>query len=478
MGILLPPGIAATVANIACVMLGKSPVNLNFTLGRQQMESCVATMEIKTFVTAQALRDRLDEKVPDFPWTAADSIVDMATMLRTAPKPYLLCQMALAILLPTPFLCLLWRIPSRGGDTEAAALCTSGSSGQPKGVPLSHANILGNCGQIDETRYVRPGAIFLGNLPVFHSFGFTVTVWFALTRAVRVVNTPSPLDITRSVAAIHEERATLMVSTPTFFRSYLKKASPEEMASLQLVVAGAEKSPEGLAEEWEKRFGGMYREGYGTTETSPVVGVNLYDIPDAAVRNGVCTGNKRGSIGRPFLGMAVRFTDPITSEPTSARDGGILWLKGVNVFKGYIGQPELTHEVLDDDGWYCTGDIASMDEEGFIFIKGRQSRFSKIGGEMVPHGTVEEAVRRALNLRFGEDELMRIAIAARFDEAKGESLVLLATIDINADELRTALTREGLANLWIPRIIKKVDAIPVLATGKLDLQRLRQFAME
>ncbi|MDR2512843.1 MAG: AMP-binding protein [Puniceicoccales bacterium] len=475
-GIVLPPGIAATVTNIACVMLGKSPVNLNFTIGRQQLESCVATMEIKTFVTAQALRDRLDAKIPDFPWAAVQQIIDVPTLLRTAPRPYLIAQMALAILLPTPLLCLLWRIPRCGGDAEAAALCTSGSSGQPKGVPLSHANILGNCSQIDETRYIRPGSIILGNLPVFHSFGFTVSVWFALTRAVRVVNTPSPLDIARSIAAIHEERATLMVSTPTFFRSYLKKASPAELASLDLAVAGAEKSPEGLAEEWEKRFDGMFREGYGTTETSPVVGVNLFDIPDPAVRNGVFVGNKRGSIGRPFLGIATRFTDPISGQPSSAHVGGILWLKGINVFKGYIGQPELTREVLTADGWYCTGDIASMDAEGFIFIKGRLSRFSKIGGEMVPHGTVEDAVRRALNLHFGEDEQLRIAIAARFDEAKGETLVLLTTLDIDTEQLRATLAHDGLAKLWIPRIIKKVDAIPTLATGKLDLQELHQLA--
>jgi acyl-[acyl-carrier-protein]-phospholipid O-acyltransferase/long-chain-fatty-acid--[acyl-carrier-protein] ligase len=477
-GILLPPGVATTVANIACVMIGKSPVNLNFTLGRAQLEACIATTNLKTFITAKALRDKLDEKVSDFPWASMERIIDIATLLKSAPKSFLISRIVASWILPGRLLCALWGVPYHGGTTEATVLCTSGSSGQPKGVPLTHANVLGNCNQFDETRLVPPHAILLGNLPIFHSFGFTVTLWFALTRGIRVVNTPSPLEYTRNITAIREEKATILISTPTFFRGYMKKASREEMASVQLVVGGAEKTPAGFVEEWETRFSGRYHEGYGATEATPVVGVNLRDVHDPRVRDGLFVGRRTGSIGRLLCGIAARFTNPMTGEPSTALEGGVLWIKGVNVFQGYLGDPVRTREALTPDGWYCTGDIARTDDEGFVYIEGRQARFSKIGGEMVPHGTIEDAVRKALGMHFGDDAVQRLAIAARFDEAKGESLVLLTTIEIDADALRTALTNSGLSNLWIPRVIKRVDAIPVLATGKLDLQRLRQLAEE
>jgi acyl-[acyl-carrier-protein]-phospholipid O-acyltransferase/long-chain-fatty-acid--[acyl-carrier-protein] ligase len=475
-GILLPPGAGAAVANIACLMLGKSPVNLNFTLGAKQFEACVNITEVKTYITAQALKDKLAEKVPDFPWDAMGRGIDIALLLKNIPKARFISDMALAWLLPAPLLRAFWRVPSRGGDAEATVLCTSGSSGLPKGVPLSHRNILGNCSQFDDTCLVRSDSVMLGNLPIFHSFGITVTLWFTLMRAVRVVNTPSPLELARNIAAIREERVTLILGTPTFYRGYMKKATAEDFASVQLSVAGAEKMPESFAEEWEARFGGSFMEGYGATETTPVACINLFDIRDANVSNGVFVGNRRGSVGRPLCGIAVRFTNPLTNAPDP--DAGILWLKGVNIFSGYIGDPQRTSEVLTADGWYCTGDIARRDADGFIHIEGRQSRFSKIAGEMVPHGTVEDAVRRALDMKFGDDSQQRIAVSARFDKAKGESLVLLTTLDIDADALRAALAKDGLANLWIPRIVKRVDTIPVLATGKLDLQGLRELAAE
>jgi acyl-[acyl-carrier-protein]-phospholipid O-acyltransferase/long-chain-fatty-acid--[acyl-carrier-protein] ligase len=475
-GILLPPGVGATVANIACVMCGKVPVNLNFTLGRAQLEACIATTGLKTFVTAQALRDKLNEKVSDFPWAAMERIIDIADLLKNAPKPRLALSIAAAWALPAVLLRALWRVPSRGGNTEAAILCTSGSSGQPKGVPLTHANILGNCTQFDDLDIIPSDSIMLGNLPIFHSFGITVTLWFTLTRGICTVNTPSPLEFSRNIAAIREEKVTILISTPTFFRGYLKKAAPADLVSLQLVVGGGEKTPAGFAEEWESRLSGLYREGYGATEVSPVVGVNILDKHDPNVRGGVFVGHRRGSIGRMVCGLAARFTNPMTGERASAEAGGVLWLKGVNVFPGYLNGPALNKEILTEDGWYCTRDIARMDADGFLFIEGRQARFSKIGGEMVPHETVEEAVRRALDMHFGDYDSQRIAVAARTDDTKGECLVLLTTIPIDTDKLRTALIEDGFSNLWIPRIVKRIDAIPVLATGKLDLQRLRQIA--
>ncbi len=478
-GIVLPPGIGSTVANLACAMLGKSPVNLNFTLGRAQVEASIAATGLRVFVSAGVFREKLEEKLPDFPWAKMEPLVDVATLLQRAPKGKLLWWMVQAWVLPGWLLCRCWGVSRRGGNCEAAVLCTSGSSGQPKGVPLTHANILGNCRQFEETGIVPEEAVLLGNLPVFHSFGFTVSLWFVLSRCIRVVNTPSPIETARNIAAIREEGVTILVGTPTFYRTYLKKATPEDMASLRIVVAGAEKTPAGFAEEWEARFSGSrYFEGYGATETTPVVAVNLHDVADPAVRGGNFPGFRARSVGRMLLGMAARFTSPFDEQPAAFASGGVLWLKGVNVFGGYLGDPERTREVLTEDGWYCTGDIARIDAEGFLFIEGRHARFSKIGGEMVPHGTVEDAVRQALGLHFADDTQQRVAVAARFDPAKGESLVLLTTLEIDAEKLRAELAAQGLANLWIPKVIRRVEAIPVLATGKLDLQRLKALAEE
>ncbi|MDR2981099.1 MAG: AMP-binding protein [Puniceicoccales bacterium] len=477
-GIVLPPGVGAFVANIACVMAGKSPVNLNFTLGRAQVEACIAKTDLKTFVTAGIFREKLGEKFPDFPWDSMERIIDIAEVLKGAPKWRLALLLGMIHVLPGRLLCRLWGVPDKGGDAEAAVLCTSGSSGLPKGVPLTHANILGNCCQFSETGIVPENASLLGNLPIFHSFGFTVSLWFALSNGIRVVTTPSPIEVARNISAIREEKVSILIGTPTFFRSYMKKASREDMASVQVVVAGAEKTPANFAEEWESRFDSRYFEGYGATETTPVVGVNLFDVVDKDAFGGVFVRGRLGSIGRMLPGMAARFTSPIDSEPTPSLEGGVLWLKGVNVFPGYINDPERTKEALTEDGWYCTGDLARLDNDGFLFIEGRQARFSKIGGEMVPHGTVEDAIRRVLGLHFGDDMEQRIAIASREDDAKGESLVLLTTIEVNADKLRADLVAEGLSNLWIPKIIRRVEKIPVLATGKLDLQGLKELAKE
>ncbi len=475
-GIILPPGIGGALANVGCVLAGKSPVNLNFTLGRAQVAASIEKTGLKTFITAGLFREKLDEKFPDFPWDEMPRIIDIAEFLKKQSKLGILFNLALVWTLPGRLVSILWGIPRLGGDREAAVLCTSGSSGQPKGVPLSHANILGNCEQFGSSGLVPQHAVLLGNLPIFHSFGFTVSLWFALTQCIRTVNTPSPIEVARNVAAIREEKVSVMIGTPTFYRTYLKKATREDMASVQLVVAGAEKTSAGFFCEWEERFGGVFFEGYGATETTPVAAVNLYEMKTPKLSGGVFKGNLRGSVGRLLTGMAARFTNPLTGEP-SGDNTGVLWLKGVNVFAGYLDDEIRTKDVLRD-GWYCTGDIARIDEDGFLFIEGRQARFSKIGGEMVPHGTVEDAIRSVLGFRFEDVEVPRIAVAARMDEAKGESLVLLSTVEIDPERLRTGLAESGIANLWIPKTIKRVDEIPVLATGKLDLKRLSELAAE
>jgi acyl-[acyl-carrier-protein]-phospholipid O-acyltransferase/long-chain-fatty-acid--[acyl-carrier-protein] ligase len=265
----------------------------------------------------------------------------------------------------------------------------------------------------------------------------------------------------------------VLVGTPTFLRPYLRRATAEDFASLRFAVVGAEKCPEDLTVGFREQLGVTLLEGYGITETSPVLSVNVPDRVDPEAPGGVWTGGLRGSVGRPVRGIAVRFKDPETGAELPAGEVGLLEVRGPNVFLGYLGDPARTAEAKGD-GWYRTGDLARMDVDGFLHLAGRLSRFSKIGGEMVPHGTVEEALLKVLDLA-GATEL-KLAVSSAADPTKGEQLVVLHVDDLDVEATRTALATAGLANLWIPKVFKKVPGIPILGTGKLDLNRLRQMA--
>jgi len=469
--IVLPPGVAAAVANLGCVLAGKVPVNLNFSLGREQALSCLQRAEVDLVVTAGAFRSKLSERSPDFPW--GDHVLDIADFLATHSRVDRACRVSLIRCLPTSWVLAVMGLPKHGGDSEAALLFTSGSSGQPKGVRLSHRNILANLRQIDDADILPDAAVLLSSLPVFHSFGFTIGLWYALSRTPRLVTLPSPLDSAAAVKAIKEEKVTVVVGTPTFLRPYLRRGTAADFASLEWAVVGAEKCPVDLADAFATQLETPILEGYGITETSPVLAVNVPDRIDPEGPGGVWLGNVRGSVGRPVIGVAVRFLDPETGEVLPNGQVGLLEIKGANIFMGYL-DAEQTAKAMTPDGWYRTGDLGRMDEDGFLYLAGRLSRFSKIGGEMVPHGTVEDALRKVLNLAQSAE--IKVAVASTADPAKGEQLVVLHVDDLDAEAIRSALAAEGLANLWIPKVFKKVPVIPILGTGKLDLNKLRELA--
>ncbi len=471
-GIVLPPSAGGLIANYAVMFAGKTPVNLNFTIGTAALDHSIKKAGIKTTITDKLFREKITARIPDLPWS--EKVLDLRTEIAALPKLALVRWFLAAKFFSVDWIIRRAGVPREGGDREAGLLFTSGSSGEPKGVVLTHRNILGNCAQIDASGILPSHEVLLANLPIFHSFGFTITLWYALLRGLRIVTVPSPLDLHKCIDAIKAEKVTVLLGTPTFFRPYLKRADPTDLASVRFVVAGAEKTPAGFHEEWEKRFGGQYCEGYGLTETSPVVAVNLPANPGEKAED-VRLKKRLGSVGRLFLGSAARVVDPDTGAEKGFNDTGMLYLKGVNIFPGYLDQPDKTAEAFNT-GWFVTGDLAKIDEDGFLYIEGRLSRFSKIGGEMVPHGTIEVKIAEVLGHKAGD--ALTVAVSARPDPAKGEALVLLTTVDVNADELRGKLAAAGLANLWIPRIIKKVDAIPVLGTGKLDLKKLKELAKE
>jgi acyl-[acyl-carrier-protein]-phospholipid O-acyltransferase / long-chain-fatty-acid--[acyl-carrier-protein] ligase len=460
-GVVLPPGKGGLVANLAVILAGKIPVNLNFTSLRDAIESAIEQAGLQTTITARAMAARLE----DFPWTT--EVIHLDQALPPMKKKILLWWIA-ALVVPMGLLARLLKLPRTGDHAEAVLLFTSGSSGKPKGVVLSHRNILSNVAQFAVALDARKTDLLLASLPFFHSFGCTVTLFYPLFESVRALTYPNPLEAKKIAELIHQHQVTVMLATPTFLRAYLRKAEPEQLHSLRLLVAGAEKLPVELGKAVEARFGKHVFEGYGLTETSPVVSVNLPEAPGQTQPS-----NRPGSTGKMLTGIAAEIRDPETDERRSLHESGMLWLRGPNIFEGYLNAPEQNADVLRD-GWFKTGDIGRFDEDGFLYIEGRLSRFSKIGGEMVPHETIEQKILRALNIEEQGERI--IAVMGVPDATKGEALVLLSTLDIEKQALRAALAAAGVPNLWIPRTISRVDAIPALASGKLDLVGCKKMA--
>ena len=469
--IVLPAGKAAVIANLAVVLAGKVPVNLNFTAGRSAIEAAIRIGDIQHCITAKLAAKRL----ADFPWPAHCLYLEE---LMPRLRPSILGWRVVVALVPAWPLARMLGVPRVGDREEAVVLFTSGSSGDPKGVILTHRNLLGNVSQFALMLNLSRSDSLLACLPFFHSFGCTVTLWYPLIEGMRAITYPNPLELVKNADLIARYKITLFCSTPTFLRGYLRKVDPAQLASLQLIVTGAERLPNELSEAFQKRFGKEVLQGYGLTETSPVVSVNLpepsapsgFDDPGFTVQ----PSSRRGSVGKLAPGMAAQIRDPDTDAPLSLHDSGMLWLRGPNIFGGYLNDPERTAEVLRE-GWFKTGDLGRFDEDGFLFIEGRLSRFSKIGGEMVPHETIETRIFELLDLPSDERIISLTAIP---DAAKGEALVLLTIRDIDMACLREKLAAEGFPNLWIPKKVHRVEVIPVLASGKLDLKRCKEIALE
>lgn len=466
-GIILPPGKAGMIANIAVLFANKIPVNLNFTASREAVHSSIRQADLDRFVTA----DPFVRKVPDFPWPPNRDLLFVERILPHIKKK-IVKWVVLGKLLPASLLARLLGIGKNRNDDEAVLLFTSGSSGEPKGVPLSHRNILGNVCQFASQINLSEGSRILGSLPLFHSFGSTVTLWYPLLEGLDLVTYPSPLETKRLAELISLHRVDLLLATPTFLRGYMRRVDPELLSSLSLVVTGAEKLPDSLARAFHDKFGILPMEGYGLTETSPAANVNLPNPTDDGHYE-LIPSERFGSVGPPLPGMALRITSPATDEVLPLNQSGIIWMKGANIFKGYLDKPEVNEEVIDAKGWFKSGDVGRVDDDGFLHIEGRISRFSKIGGEMVPHETVEAAVNKVLGLD-NENE-RRIAIVGIPDEKRGEAIALLSTISGEALEqealdIRYKLMDEGIPSLWCPRTIIPVATIPVLASGKLDIK--------
>ncbi len=468
-GVWLPPGVGGLVGNVALAVLGKTSVNLNYTAGAEAVQSALRQCGVKHVLSAR----RFTARLPLDPGPGVDVIYleDVATQISNVRR---LLAFLLVILLPG-WVIERWvlRLGRQTMDDLATVIFSSGSTGDPKGVMLTHRNIATNALACIQYLDIHKDDRVLGILPFFHSFGYTVTMWTPLLVGASTVYFPDPRAAQEIGELCKTYRCTIFLTTPTFLRFCLRRCEPDDFRSLHLLVCGAEKMPQALALEFQERFGVLPLEGYGCTELSPVVSANT---PDRVVDGVRFVRNRPGSIGLPVPGVVVRVVNPDAyDEVLPPGQEGLLMVRGPNVMKGYLHKEELTRQVVHD-GWYATGDMARLDEDGTIFLTGRLSRFAKVGGEMVPLEKVEEELHGLL----GTAERV-LAVTCVPDETRGERLVVLYTA-LEGQETRglgRGLTARGLPNLWVPseRDYHRVDELPVLGSGKVDLKRLQETAL-
>ncbi|MCA8973661.1 MAG: AMP-binding protein, partial [Planctomycetes bacterium] len=442
-------------------------VPLNYTVGEAALASAVRQAGLRTVVTSRAFRERVTVALP--PGTN-ELLLDELT--REVPRGERIGAALRALLWPKALLERACGARRRIAVADpAVVMFSSGSTGEPKGVVLSHGNVLGNCESVAQVLPLDPRDRLLGVLPLFHSFG-NFALWYAMLEGAATVFHTNPLDAAQVGAITQQHRVTVLLATPTFLQMYLRRCEPGQLGSVRVVLTGAEKLADSLADAFADKFGIRPLQGYGCTECAPVVAVGT---PGFRAPGLYQAGSRRGAVGRPLPGVTVRIVDPESKAALPVGESGLVLVRGANVMLGYLDRDDLTAAAMHD-GHYITGDVGRLDEDGFLFLTDRLARFSKIGGEMVPHGTVEQHLQEC----SGRQE-RAFAVCGIPDARKGERLMVLTTLA--ADEVAEVierLGRRGLPPLFVPRADQfvAVEALPLLGTGKLDLRAVRDLCLE
>ena len=460
-GVVLPSVVGGALTNLAITLTGRVPVNLNFTASKEGIQYALDQCQIRTTISSRGFLEKLEN------FEAPPNTVYLEDLVPTITTGDKLVGLFKALFAPARAMTTFRKVRP---DDLATIIFSSGSTGLPKGVMLTHHNIISNIESFSVIFAFENSDRVCGILPLFHSFGFTATLWAPMTVGFSTFFHPNPIDAPGIAKLIREEKLTILMTTPTFLLAYIRRAEPDDFKSLRTVVTGAEKLKPRVADAFEKRFEIRPREGYGTTELSPVVGVS---IPDADIAGVQQVGTKVGSIGHPIPGIAIKITDPSTGDVLGLNEEGVVHVKGPNVMRGYLNEPEKTADALVD-GWYNTGDIGRIDEDGFLFLVDRLSRFSKIGGEMVPHLAVEEKLMEGLG---AVNQV--VAVTAAPDERKGEQLVVLYTSEAgDAETLQKIIDACDIPNLWKPKKNNffTVEAMPTLGSGKFDIKAIKDTA--
>ncbi len=478
-GIMLPTSVGGNLVNLAASLAGRTVVNLNFTAGKAAMTSAASQAGLRTLVTSRSFVEKASLELPD-----GVEMVWLEEIRPTINKTDRAIALLLAIVAPIRLLEWFAGATRRVSvDDTVAVIFSSGSEGDPKGAVLSHFNIDSEIEAIGQVFQIYPTDRILDVLPLFHSFGYLL-LWLGTCRGMGLICHVKPQESGVVGELVERYAATVLFATPAFLHIYTRRCAPAQFGSLRLTVAGADKLPDAISRAFEETFGLRPLEGYGVTECSPVIAVNA---PDFRAPGFFQPGSRRGTVGHTLPGVTVRIIKPERIagaeelenleqiEPLPAKTEGMILVKGSNVMKGYLHRDDLTARALCD-GWYVTGDLGMVDEDGFLTITGRLSRFSKIGGEMVPHVRVEEALNEAL----GVEEPV-FAVTAITDGRDGDRLAVLhTTCDERINEALEKMRKLGLPNLYLPRrdSFVKVEALPLLGTGKLDLRGLKRIASE
>ena len=356
-GVLLPPSVGGVVINMALALDRRVSVNLNYTVTADVMNSCIEQADIKHILTSR----KFMEKVP-LEGLNAD-LVYLEDLMAKVGKVEKLAAAWQAFVTSPQRLAAKLQLDKVSPDDVVTVIFTSGSTGQPKGVMLTEQNVWSNVQAVDEIIRLTPQDVVIGVLPFFHSFGYTITLWLVCGLDIKGAYHFSPLEPRQVGKMCETHQGTILLATPTFLRGYLKRCTPEQLQSIDVVVTGAEKLPSDLADAFEEKFGVRPVEGYGATELSPLAAVNV--PPSRTVTDEA--DSREGTVGRPVPGVEAKVLDLDTGEECATGQSGMLWIKGHNVMKGYLKRDDLTKEVIKDE-WYLTGDVAKIDPEGFIQI--------------------------------------------------------------------------------------------------------------
>jgi acyl-[acyl-carrier-protein]-phospholipid O-acyltransferase/long-chain-fatty-acid--[acyl-carrier-protein] ligase len=474
-GVLLPTAVGGVVGLLALLMCGRTLVPLNYTASLDALRSARTRAGLQTIVTSRRFLERLNQRGIDLaPLFEGCELIELERLREQIGKTEQLLTLVLVRLLPV-WLLKRWLGGVSDIDATAAILFSSGSEGQPKGVMLSHRNIMANLKQIADVFNIRDDDRVMGTLPLFHAFGLTATTLMPLIEGVPLICHPDPTDAVNVGKAVARWQATLLCGTSTFLRLYARqpRVQPLMFESLRLVVAGAERLAPDVREQFERRFHKRILEGYGCTETTPVASVNLPDHLDTRYWT-VQVGHKPGTVGMALPGSWFQVVDPDSLQPLPIGEAGMVLIGGSQIMQGYLDDPQRTGEVIfEREGlrWYITGDKGCLDEDGFLTLIDRYSRFVKIGGEMISLGAVEEQAQRILSAD------QRMIAAAVPDARKGEQIVLLVEGE-SCDGVAEQLRRGGMPPLMQPARVYAVAELPFLGAGKADLQAARRLALD
>ncbi|ASM39643.1 acyl-[ACP]--phospholipid O-acyltransferase [Campylobacter sp. RM12327] len=472
-GVILPSSVFGSAINLLLLIKGKVIINLNYTVSEEMMIKCVQKADIKSIITSRKFVEKLADRGFNLQNSIGDKLIYLEDIAKSIEKKDKILAFLKAFFMPAWLIKLTHFEPVDIGET-ATIVFSSGSEGEPKGIKITHRNLMANIKQIAGVLNKQKSDVIMATLPLFHSFGITVTTFLPLTEGIMSVHIPDPTDSSTIGNMAAKYNATILLGTSTFFRLYnkSKKINSLMFANLRIVVAGAEKLKEDIKKEFKMKFGHEIYEGYGTTETTPVVSCNMPNSLDPDFFTELVF-NKPRTVGLPLPGTVIKIVDPKTLEELDIGEEGLILIGGHQVMEGYYDDMAKTSDVIvkiDGIRYYKSGDIGLLDKDGFLKITDRVSRFAKIGGEMISLASVEEKVSNAL----GEDiEIICVSVE---DEKKGEKIVLLYKGEILPNEVSLKLRASHVPPLMLPSSIYNLEEMPLLGSGKVDLKAAKNLA--